>query len=229
MASKNSVKTYAENTIYHVYNRGVEKRIIFEDEQDYKVFLGYLKEYLSPPPKPDIPQIRIVNVQDHVFASIKRTPNNYFGKVELLVYGLMPNHFHLIIRQCADKNALKELTHSLLLRYSMYFNKKYNRVGKLFQDRYKAVIVMDEVYLLHLSRYIHINPYEYTKDLVNAYSSYGEYLKIRNTSWINTDLILSYFENNKNSPEFKNTNTYKDFVENYLDENSDILESLKLE
>jgi putative transposase len=229
VASKNSIKIYAENTIYHVYNRGVEKRNIYQDEQDYKVFLGYLKEYLSPPPKPEELAKKSFTLQDHVFKGIERQPHNYFGKIEILAYCLMPNHFHLMLRQNDNKYALRDFLHSLLLRYSMYFNKKYNRVGKLFQDRYKAIIVMDEKYLLHLSRYIHINPYEYTKDLVNAYSSYAEYIGLRHTTWINTSILLYYFENNKHSPEFQRAGNYKEFIEDYLKDNQDILGDLILE
>jgi len=229
MPTKNSIKIYAENTIYHVYNRGVEKRDIFLDEQDYKVFLGYLKEYLSPPPSLEDRIKKSFTLKGRTFKGVSRQPNNYCEKIDLLAYCLMPNHFHFILKQNDDKNTLKEFMRSLLTRYSVYFNKKYERVGSLFQGKYKAIIVMDEVYLLHLSRYIHINPYEITKDLVNAYSSYAEYLGIRHTDWIKPKLILSYFTNQKTIPEFTAINTYKSFVENYLKDNSNILEGLRLE
>lgn len=231
MAAKNSVKIYAENTIYHVYNRGVEKRKIFLDEQDYKVFLSYLREYLSPPPKPEDINKKMFRLRDRIFEAVPRLPKNYFNQIDLLAYCLMPNHIHLLIRQSDNRDSIKEFTHSLFLRYSMYFNKKYNRVGSLFQGKYKAIIVMDESYLLHLSRYIHINPLEYTEDLINAYSSFAEYLGIRSTNWIKPDLILSYFENQnqKMSFDFKHINTYKKFVENYIKENSDLINDLKLE
>lgn len=229
MPSKYSIRTYAENTIYHVYNRGVEKRKIFLDEQDYKVFLSYLKEYLSPPAKPEDVNKKVFRLRDRIFGAVPRLPNNYFNQIDLLAYCLMPNHIHLLIKQNDDKYSLREFIHSLLLRYSMYFNKKYNRVGSLFQGKYKAIIVVDEKYLLHLSRYIHINPLEYTKDLINAYSSYAEYLGIRNTTWIKPKLILNYFENQKPIPKTKSINTYKNFVENYIKENSDLINDLKLE
>lgn len=141
----------------------------------------------------------------------------------------MPNHFHLLVKQNENKDSLKEFMQSLLTRYSMYFNKKYERVGSLFQGKYKAIIVMDEMYLLHLSRYIHINPYEFTNDLVNAYSSYGEYLGTRHSNWIDPSLILAYFENKKFLPEFKKVITYKSFVENYTKRNKKDLENITLE
>ena len=226
MPSKNLVKINIENGYYHIYNRGVEKRIIFEDEQDYKVFLGYLKEYLSPPPRPeDI--IKIFTLQGSTFKGIARQPNNYYQKIELVAYCLMPNHFHLLIKQIT-KDSMSSFMKSLATRYSMYFNKRYDRVGPLFQNIYKASSVTDENYLLHLSRYIHLNPSEYSKDLINAYSSYADYLKKRNTSWIKPGVVLQYFDNAK--PDFfKMTNSYKDFVEKYQKDSENILGELTLE
>jgi putative transposase len=101
MPVKNSRKIYADGGIYHVYNRGVEKRTIFEDDQDYKVFLKNLREYLSPIPK--VEPKTIFKVRGTSFVATKRRPKNYFQQIELLAYCLMPNHFHLIIK--VDKGA----------------------------------------------------------------------------------------------------------------------------
>ncbi len=118
--------------------------------------------------------------------------------------------------------------HSLLTRYSVYFNKKHDRVGTLYQDRYKAVLVNEEPYLLHLSRYIHLNPAEYTKDLTGAYSSYSQYLGKMKTDWIKPDPILSFFD--KATKDFlKGNNTYKKFVENYKKDSAEYLGKLVLE
>ncbi len=190
MASRNSIKSDVKGGYYHVYNRGVEKRTIFEDEMDYKVFLGYVKEYLSP--KDDSKKILQITFKDTVFKGVPRLPKNYSDRIELLVYCLMPNHFHFLLKQ-SQKGWMKQFVHSLLLRYSTYFNKKYGRVGPLFQGRYKAVLVDNDAYLLHLSRYIHLNPSEYSSNLVEAYSSYSDYLGFRNASWVNTKTILDYF------------------------------------
>ncbi len=219
MPSRNQIKISIKGGYYHIYNRGVAKQPIFEDEQDYKVFLSYLKEYLSPEPNPkDL--IKSFTLQGSSFKGVPRQPKNYFKKIELLVYCLMPNHFHFIIKQIHE-GCLEGFMRSLCTRYSMYFNKKYNRVGHLFQGIYKASIVKSDEYLLHLSRYIHLNPSEYTKNLESAYSSYGEYLGLRKTEWINTKEILSFFK--ESSSDFLKTNhTYKDFVERYKDEMFDL-------
>jgi putative transposase len=225
MPARNSRKIYSDGGIYHVYNRGVEKRTIFEDEQDFKVFLKNLKEYLSPTSETETKTTFLV--RNKSYTGVKRRPKNYYGQLELLAYCLIPNHFHLIVK-VGKGDTLKKFMQSLSTRYSMYFNKKYQRVGSLFQDRYKAILVQEEVYLLHLSRYIHLNPAEYSSNISDAYSSYGEYLGLRKTDWIKPDVILSYF-NQEVLPDFKKINSYKKFVEEYPAKSEEVLNEIILE
>ncbi len=196
------------------------------DDQDYKVFLSYLKSYLSPTPNLNQTQ-KMFTLRGKTFQGIPRIPKNYYGNVDLLCFCLMPNHLHLLIKQ-NNTSAMQEFTQSISTRYSIYFNKKYKRVGGLFQGPYKGAMIAGDNYLLHLSRYIHLNPGEFTKDLANTYSSYGEYLHLRKTPWINTDFILKFFENPVN-PEFKKINSYKKFVENYAKDSTKFLGKLTLE
>jgi len=226
MPARNIVKTYVAGGYYHIYNRGIEKRIIFEDEMDYKTFLRYLKEALSPPPNPNKNKV-IVTLKGGTFKGLPKPVKNFNGAISLIAYCLMPNHFHLLVEQTEERD-IKKFMQSVITRYSMYFNKKYTRVGKLFQGHYKAVLIVDENYLLHLSRYIHLNPSEYTRNLEAAYSSYGEYLGKRNTSWINPEVILSFFEN-ANKDFMKGINTYIDFVEKYRGDSALILGKITLE
>lgn len=226
MPAKNAYKIYAENSFYHLYNRGVEKRKIFKDEQDYKVFLKYLREYLSPPPDPKNLKVSFVS-KGQTFKGVPRLPRNYTKEIGLVAFCLMPNHFHLLIKQ-ADKNSMQRFMQSLVTRYSMYFNKRYDRVGTLFQGRYKAVLVKDEPYLLHLSRYIHLNPEEQTSDIKSWYSSYSSYLGERKLGWLRPEIVLSFF-NQTNLPFLKRTNTYKDFVEKYQQDSERLLGNLTLE
>lgn len=226
MPRKNSLKIYVKDGYYHVYNRGVEKRTIFEDKQDYKVFLDHLKFSLSDAPKPNSLKTEFT-LQGLPFQGIPHQPKNYFKKIELSAYCLMPNHFHLLIKQL-DDSSLKSFMVSLITRYSMYFNKKYDRVGSLFQGVYRAVLVNNEEYLLHLSRYIHLNPSELTPSLLDAYSSYGDYLGLRHSRWLKPNMVLNQF-NNKVGTEFKKINNYKDFVEKYKQEDKLILGNLALD
>ncbi len=223
MPQKNSIKTYVEGGYYHVYNRGVEKRTIFMDSQDYKVFLKYLREYVSPPN--DVKKRTItITVKGASFKGVPKPPKNYHGKIDLIAYCLMPNHFHLLVRQ-NSQTVIEGFMRSLATRYSMYFNKKYKRVGKLFQGHYKAVLVQSEAQLLHLSRYIHLNPQEYTDDLLGGYSSYAHYIGSQKTSWVNAELVLAHFHNVHLPPE-STFAMYKTFVESNVHKPQEVDELL---
>lgn len=183
MPAKNAIKLYDENGYYHIYNRGVEKRDIFLDEQDYGVFLSYLKFYLSKRREDEI-------------CSPSKILNNYSSELDLLCYCLMPNHFHLLIRQ-HTLMAMTNLIRSLMTRYSMYFNRKYVRVGGLFQGRYKAVQVHSEDQLTYLSHYIHRNPQPAGSVLAGLldykYSSLGNYLGYFSQEWVKPQEIVGLF------------------------------------
>lgn len=160
MASRNSRKVYSENSYYHIYNRGVEKRLIFLDNQDYYIFLSYLKEYLLPKDEQKLSQqLSNPNTSYKEKSKILRLLrlNNFADEIMLLAYCLMPNHFHLLIKQ-KSHNSIDKFMNSLGVRYTMYFNRKYKRVGALCQDVYKAVLIENEPQLLYLSSYIHRNP-----------------------------------------------------------------------
>lgn len=221
MASKNSRKIYSENSYYHIYNRGVEKRLIFIDNQDYSIFLLYLKEYLLPKGEQKLyEQLSNPNTSYKERNKILRLLrlNNFADEIALHAYCLMPNHFHLLVKQ-KSYNSIDKFMHSLCIRYAMYFNRKYKRVGSLFQDVYKAVLIENEPQLLYLSSYIHRNPVKNiskpkldTKDQVlcgylSQPSSYPEYLGQRQTEWVHPEEILEYFS--KENPKL----SYQAFVE----------------
>ena len=196
MVSRNSIKKYMSGGFYHLYNRGVAKNDVFLDDQDYKVFLHCLKEYLSQPTEPTEDEIRLMK-----YTYLRK---NYHNKIELLSFCLMPNHFHLLIKQ-NDPRSIEYFMRSLLIRYSSYFNKRYNRVGHLFQDVYKGILIERESYFLWVSRYIHRNPLDLLKTNEQLcsypYSSYPTYLGKLEIDWIKTEYILG------------NTKDYRNFVE----------------
>ncbi len=179
------------------------------NNDDYRVFLHILKTALSAPSyKPEQGQ----TLSDK--SSFRQRRKNFFQKIDLLSYCLMPNHFHFLLRQNSSR-VISEFIRSLCASYVMYFNKKYDRVGALFQGVFKAIDVDNEDYLLWVSRYIHRNPSEFR---TYPYSSYGEYLGLRHTPWINTQLLLDYFSNSR----LKQTSNYQKFVDDDLDEPSDL-------
>lgn len=213
MPAKNRTKQYVENGYYHIYNRGVEKRNIFLDEQDYGVFLSYLKEYLVQKNKDELTK----KLQDSTISYKEKDKvlkllrlNNFFGEITLLAYCLMPNHFHFFVKQ---NNALSidRFIQSLATRYTMYFNRKYKRVGFLYQGSYKAVLIETDEQFIYLSKYIHRQAIIHQGQTLRSKqqpSSYPEYLNLRNTAWVNPKEILSYFSNKVPSL------SYKAFVEN---------------
>lgn len=213
LCPRNSIKQYLENGYYHLYNRGVEKRNIFLDQQDYSVYLSYLKQYLCPKNNEEL----IKKISDHNLSYQERDKfikllnmNNFFGEISLLAYSLMENHFHFLVKQRAI-DSIDKFMNSLGTRYTMYFNKKYKRVGRLYQDVYKAVSIESDEQLLHLSRYIHRQALalqgDPLQDLREVHpSSYGEYLGLRNTEWVLSNEVLSFFS--KNIPSL----TYESFV-----------------
>jgi len=219
MPAKNRIKVYAENGYYHIYNRGVEKRKIYEDEQDKGVFLSYLKEYLSP--KDIEPLTKIVADSNSTFAQRAEAlrllrMNNFSGEIDLLCFCLMDNHFHLLVKQ-KDERAIEMFMRSLCTRYVQYFNHRHERrVGGLFQDAYKAVLVESEEQLVWLTRYIHRNPLKQGLSLKECPepSSYPNYLGLVNQIWVKPDEILALFAK-------EGFNSYEAFVDdNFLEEKS---------
>jgi putative transposase len=229
MPARNIVKIYIENGIYHVYNRGVDKKEIFLDHQDYSTFLRILKEALSAPLDRKMIQID-VTLKGDTFKGVPRQPRSFQEDIDLIAYCLMPNHFHLLIQQKKEK-IMHEFLRSVSIRYAMYFNKKHHRTGPLFQNAYKAAIVLDEPYFLHVSRYIHLNPKEVMSNIEEAYSSYANFIGKRYSEWIKPNSVLSLFGPN-GCDLSKKYSGYKEFVESFLVDSvrflgTDILDDLE--
>jgi len=140
--------------------------------------------------------------------------------VALIAYCLMPNHVHLLLRQNNNESP-GGFIHRLHTAYSMYFNKKYERVGSVFQGRFKAKHVDSEEYLLHVSRYIHLNPLEIVRAqgpalnslLKYPWSSLKEYAHPKLPHIANLEILLSYFSSRSRPNTPKN---YLQFVEDQI-------------
>lgn len=152
---------------------------------------------------------------------IRETKEKY--NYEIYAYCLMDNHVHLVIYDKEQK--LSKLMQSIEISYAIYFNKKYERVGHLFQDRFFSKKVEDREYLKMVCRYIHQNPQKARIEKTENYkwSSYKEY--IENSKIINNELLLSIFSENKDNAKqefirFHNT----DVEENKQKELSDMIE-----
>jgi REP element-mobilizing transposase RayT len=187
-------KDYAEE-YYHVYNKGVDDKIVFNDSEDYSAFLGFLQEYLTPF-NPESYKKEFV-VKGRGFMGLTHQPKNYFNKIELLAYSLSPNHFHLILRQIED-GSLVGFMRSLSTRYSIYFNRKNKRKGSLFEGAYKSVKIFSTSQLCLLVCYLHQE---------GSHTSHPEYSSQRQTAWINSDIVLSYLR--------QNDINYQDIIQNH--------------
>lgn len=145
---------FSNEGIYHVYNRGVEKRNVFLRENDYLRFIVNLYEFNNTVAADnfgrkltrDLIEVRLQSERKELL-------------VEILAFVLMPNHYHLMIRQRVE-NGVTEFMRKLGTGYTNYFNLKYDRVGPLFQGKFKAITLEREAHFAYLPHYIHSNPLE---------------------------------------------------------------------
>ena len=206
---------------YHVYNRGIDKRVIFKLKRDYERFMMLL--YVSNSQE----TFRLDNLINRL--------NKKFDEILILDRGeplvsigawcLMTNHFHLLVRQEVD-GGITKFMRKLGTGYSMFFNIKYQRKGALFGGLFKAKLIGDDdSYMKHLLGYIHLNPLDIKfsnwqinktsadmKEFLDSYP-YSSYLE-----YIDKDRIGKNIINRSNFPEyFKDNKSFKDFTESYLD------------
>ncbi len=190
--SNRDYKEFASGSIFHIYNRGNNKEKIFFDEQDYKAFLfrlglclGFTEKELNIEKLLAMPysRIRITDVKKDNF--------------KLHAFCLMPNHFHFLIEQIEDIQ-ISNLMLKLCTSYARYINKKYKRVGHIFQDQFKAITIENNSQLMWTSAYIHMNsvkdrivknPSEY------RWSSYNDFASNRDLPIVSKDLLIETFGN----------------------------------
>lgn len=189
------ITPFVNDHFYHIYNRGVEKRSIFENRRDYGRFLKTLNYYRLAGPKPRFSKFLINK-------SFK--PELAEKIVEIAAYCLMPNHFHLLIRQLKD-GGITEFLSKLSNSYTKYYNTKHTRVGPLLQGEFKAVLIESDEQLMHVSRYIDLNPYVsfLVKDL-NFYewSSYGDYIGKTTGGICNKETVMGFFKSPRDYEKF---------------------------
>jgi putative transposase len=164
--------------------------VIFKDDADYMFFQSLFARYIDFKPQTD---------------SRSRPYPHMREQIELQAYCLMPNHIHLLVYQ-REETAISRFMLSLMTAYTMYFNKKYNRRGPLFENQYRAVLIVRDDYLQHISRYIHLNHAQYKTWRYSSYMAYKQGLAA--PTWLNPTPILEMFD----SPQ-----QYTDFVNDYED------------
>ena len=208
MASYRST-VLANDQFYHIFNRGVEKRTIFEYKRDYERAINTIKFYRFKNLPLKFSKF-LIKPKENKFELYKKIEKN--GElIEIIAYCLIPNHFHLLVKQLQENGISKALS-NFTNSYAKYFNTRNNRNGPLFQGIFKAVRVESNEQLLHLSRYIHLNPIvsfvtkeENLEDYV--WSSLKEYLNTPIKGFCKKDYILS---------QFKSIDEYKKFIKDQI-------------
>jgi len=189
---------------YHIFNRGIDGMSIFKENRDYNRFMKLLSYYnhenldstfsfylQSTPP-----------IQKKILSDLQLKNK----LVEIICFCLMPNHYHLILRQSQD-NGISTFLRVIQNGYAKYFNAKYKRSGPLMQSAFQVRLIDSDEKLYHVSRYIHLNPstaYLVPIDKLQNYSmsSYPSYIGKDNMPFITTNLILSNFNTKNNYKKF---------------------------
>lgn len=191
--------------IYHIFNKSIDDRQIFVAKRECQRAIETLKFYqLSSPPLRlskffQLPQER----KTEIVLQLK----DWNKLVEILAFCLMPNHFHFLLKQLKD-NGISKFLSNLQNSFTRYLNTKNKRTGPIFLDQFKAVRIESEEQLLHVSRYIHLNPYtsfiiKDVKGLENySWSSFPCYIKNKTNEICNPSLVLASFKNPQSYYQF---------------------------
>jgi putative transposase len=198
---------------YHLFNRGVNKQLIFHDNNDRMRFLFLILYTQSPTVHKNINRLSksfLCDVQ-HSVLHIQDMVNGRF--VELVTFCMMPNHFHLIVKE-VEEDGIAKYMQRVLNAYTKYYNTKYEKSGHLFQGPYRAVHIGDDRQLLYLSAYIHRNPVGLkewrNKEKVYTWSSCQDFVGInRFAEILKPNIIIEQFKNPDEYSKFLDTSTAK--------------------
>ena len=214
--------SFVPGEYYHIYNRGIDKRIIFKSIHDYRRFMMLL--YVANSDEP-IKLDNLINILHKDYAEIFLSER---GKqlVSIGVWCIMPNNFHILVKEEIEGGITKFMK-KLGTAYSMYFNIKYKRTGSLFGGLFKSKNISDDRYLKHLFGYISLNaldlefpeweglaggqnPKAWREFLKKySYSSFQDYTGFERceNSILNKEAFPKYFSTKKD---------FEDFIESYL-------------
>ncbi len=200
----------ATGEIYHIFNRGVARQPTFINKSDYDQALLSIFYYRVKKPPVKLSKFKEINITDRN-KILKEIYSDRNGLVEIISYVLMPNHFHLLIKQTTD-NGISTFMSKFTNSYTKYLNTKHNRPGPVFQGIFKSVHVETEEQLIHLSRYIHLNPlvsFVVTEKNFLAYpwSSLAAYFGPKQEK-LASEIVLS---------SFKDRDAYRKFVLDHAD------------
>lgn len=192
---------FAKGEFYHIYNRGVDKRPIFIDTEDISRFYKSMEEFNTEKP--------IGSIFENSFVKKDKHGGSTSILVNFVSYCLNPNHYHFVLEQVLE-NGIEKFLQRLGTGYTKYFNNKYKRTGSLFQGTFKSSHINSNEYLLHISAYVNLNDRVHKIDNKNLnLNSWDEYINKTKNNFCKKDIILE---------QFKNTEEYKNFAENSLED-----------
>lgn len=197
---------------YHVFSRGTDRRLTYYDDDDRERFVRGMIVFNTTDRKPR--ELRYVRV---------RPERSLRPLVRVMSYALMPNHHHFLVEQVVE-GGLALFMQRLGAGYACYFNRRHNRTGCLWESEYKAVRIETDAQLLHISRYIHLNPlklfipdwkdngvpdWQIAQTVLLSYpwSSYRHFLELEHDSVVDTGALLNLF---------KNSNEYENFMREWV-------------
>jgi putative transposase len=194
------------NNYYHLYNQSIDKKSILKYQNCPSRALNLLNYYRFEKTPLSFHKFNKLSskFQEKILANFEKEAK---FKIKVIAFCLMPTHFHLLLKQ-EVKNGIVNYLSNFQNAFAKFFNLKYHKKGSLFNGRFKSVLVKDDDQLLHLSRYIHLNPYSSgvirTKEGLVSYSwsSFSQYLGLEK-GFCHPQAVLG---------QFKNTASYKKFV-----------------
>lgn len=197
----------ATGEIYHIFNRGVVRLPIFHSSKDYSRFLQLIDYYRFNDTPTSFSRLMKIPLEERgpILETLKKENNL---QVDILAFCLMTNHFHFLLKQISKKG-ITNFMGNIQNSYVKYLNIKKGRGGPLFQSSFKAVRIETDEQLLHVSRYIHLNPstgylVEIEKLKEYLWSSLHAYLdnNSQEVTFINPELVLNLFKDKKKYKEF---------------------------
>lgn len=200
----------ANNQIYHLFNRAIDRQTIFTTKWEYKRALETLKYYHFANLPFKFSQFLNLPEDDRQKMVLELNKKNE-KIVEFIAFCIMPNHFHFLVKQLKP-NGISKFMSDFTNSYTRYFNTKHERKGHLFEGLFKAVLVESDEQLVHLSRYIHLNPvtsFIIKQEELERYnwSSLPEYLELSDEGLCNKDLVMNMF---------LSVNDYRKFVIDHI-------------
>lgn len=188
---------------YHIFNRGVARQPTFLNQRDYEqaVLTFSYYRFVNPPIRLSRFKELSRSQRDSLLDKLQRTEK----LVEIVSFVFMPNHFHFLLKQI-KQNGISIFISKLTNSYTKYFNTKRNRTGPIFQGVFKSVHVENDEQLIHLSRYIHLNPVvsvviKDTELLSYPWSSLPDYLN-GTSSRLHIEPVLKHFSSNDDYNNF---------------------------